>query len=121
MTVDRRAFPDHRVHVGDRDEDRHRVPARRRGDRELVEVSGVVVVDGRPEEMAEVADGGIAVDRGRRQRADLGEDRRREVGLEPALAHRPPGDRPELAPMLVRPRAHGRGATSAAPASFTRA
>ena len=118
VAVDRRAFADHRVHVGDRDEDRHGVPARRRGDRELVEVSRVVVVDGSPGEVAEVADGGIALLGGPGDRARLGEVRRGEVRLEPALAHRPPGDRLELAPVVARPGAHGHRAT---PASFTRA
>ena len=110
VAVDRGALPHDRVHVGDRDQDRHRVAARRLGDRELVEIPRVVVVDGGPEETAKVPDGGIAVLGGLGDRARLGEDGGREVGLEPALAHRPPGDLPELAPMGARRRTHARRA-----------
>src|SRR5207249_3284786 len=77
------------------------LPARGLGDRELIEVPRVVVVDGGPEEVAEIVDGGVAVVGRPRDRARLGKDRGGEVRLEPALDHHPPGDPPELAPMPV--------------------
>ena len=110
VAVERRTAADQRVDVRDRDEDLHLPGGQRLGDGELVEVARVVVVDRAPEPVAEVADRGIARDGGRRQRADLGQDRRREVGLEPALAHRPPRDRLE-----ITPRPHRRAHSSAFP------
>src|SRR5207247_4470025 len=89
---------------------RRAVGCRRLGHRGLVEIPRVVVVAGGPEETAKVPDGGIAVLGGLGDRARLGEDGGREVGLEPALAHRPPGDLPELAPMGARRRTHARRA-----------
>ena len=48
MAVDRGPFPHQRVHVCDRHEDSDPAAREGLGDRELVEVAGVVVVDGRP-------------------------------------------------------------------------
>jgi len=86
MAVDRRVLPHQRVHVRDRHEDSGPLARERLGDRELVEVAGVVVVDGRPEPIAQVAD--VVGRTGRpadgRQLLQRG---RREVRLQAALDH----------------------------------
>ena len=80
------SFPHQCVHVRDRHEDSDPPARERLGDRELVEVAGVVVVDGRPEPIAQVAH---VV--GRTGRPADGRQlllrRRREVRLQAALDH----------------------------------
>ena len=67
-----------------------------RGDLQLVEVPGVVVVDRGPEEIAEVADGGVAGVEVGRQLRRLGQGRGRKIGLEPMIGHGAAGDGEEV-------------------------
>ena len=86
MAVDRRVLPHQGVHVRDRHEDSDPPARERLGDRELVEVAGVVVVDGRPEPIAQVAHVAARIRRPADGRHFLLR-RRREVRLQAALDH----------------------------------
>ena len=56
--VERRIFPHQGVHIGDRHQNSD-LPVRERfGDRELIQVAGIVVVNGRPEPVTQVTQGG---------------------------------------------------------------
>ena len=55
VVVDGGVLPDERVDVGDGDEDPHRAAGQRLGDRELVEVARIVVVDRCPRQTAQIA------------------------------------------------------------------
>jgi hypothetical protein len=56
MTVDGAAGLHERIDVGDRHEDLHRAVRGRLGHRELIEIARVVVVDRRPQALAQIAD-----------------------------------------------------------------
>ena len=88
VLIDGRVTVDQRVDVGDGHEDTDAVLARF-GDRELIEVARVLVVDGAPETIAQVAAGGRL---GARfgELVGLGQRGGREVGLETPLPHRLP-------------------------------
>jgi hypothetical protein len=98
MVVDRRAVAHQGVHVGHGDQ--HLDPAVGRGFRhgELVQISGVVVVDRDPEEPAQVAYLGIAAGRGG-ELPGFGHGRGGEVGQEAALFHGAAGDGLEVGPL----------------------
>ena len=100
VRVDRRAGRDGRAHVGDRHQDPRAAVRLALGDGELVEVERVVVVDGAPEQAAEVV-GARAVRREVRQRAGLGERPRRELGLQAVLDHRVARDARQQVAVLV--------------------
>ena len=55
--VNRRGSSHEGIHVGNRDEDFHPAVGQGLGDRELIEVERVVVVNGRPEQSTQLADG----------------------------------------------------------------
>ena len=86
VLIHRRIAPDQRVDVRDGNEDGHvacRVPA---SDRELIEVPGVVVIDGAPDQVAQIA---APIGSGRPvERGDLGLRRTGKVGFEATIAHR---------------------------------
>ena len=88
VAVDGRVARDERVDVRDGDEDPHRAARERLRDRELIEVTRVVVVDRRPQEAAEVANRAAGARRRRGDGGRLGEDGGREVREESALEHR---------------------------------
>ena len=90
------------VDVGHRHQHLDGAAGRRLGDRELVQVTRVVVVDRGPQERAEVALGGVADAPGRRHAGDLGHHGRGEVRQEPALGHGPARDGSEVVPMRSR-------------------
>ena len=56
MIVDGRAFLDERVHVCNGDQHLDIAARQSLGNRELVEVQGVVIVDGAPQELTQIAD-----------------------------------------------------------------
>jgi hypothetical protein len=86
MAVDRRPFSHQCVHVRDCHEDSEPPALERLGDRELVEVAGVVVVDGRPQLIAHVAH--VVGRTGRpADGRQLLQHRRREVRLQVTLNH----------------------------------
>jgi hypothetical protein len=105
VLVDRRAFLDERIHVGNRDQDLRGVAERFR-DRELIEILRVVVVDRRPQPIAQVAHAlgvagcgvGCVADR-----LGFGDRGGREVRLQAVLEHRAAGD----AGQVVTVRGHG--------------
>ena len=87
--VNRRPLADERVHVGDGDLDPRRAVGQAFRDLELIEVARRLVVDGRPGQLAQVADALAGADgrRVRLQRGDLAQDLLREFGLEAMRAH----------------------------------
>jgi hypothetical protein len=87
MRIDRGVRGDQRVDVGDRDQDARGPVAVRNRYRQLVEVARVVVVDRRPEQMAQIAHGSVGRGRGARDRVRLALRRSRKVRLQPALEH----------------------------------
>ena len=60
VLVDGRALGDDRVHVRDGDEDLHPLAGQGLGHGKLVQVAGVVVVDGSPKELPEIANLAVA-------------------------------------------------------------
>ncbi len=68
VQIDRRQAGDDRIHVGDGHEDFDLVAGQGLGDRQLVEVLGVIVIDGGPEQVSQVARGVVG-------RGDLARDR----------------------------------------------
>src|SRR3990172_3370328 len=66
------------------------------GDRDLVEIAGIVVVDRSPEQAAKIANGRASLGGGPGDGVRLREDRRGEVRPQAALDHRPACDAPEL-------------------------
>jgi hypothetical protein len=101
VRVDRRVLLDERVHVGDRDPQPRARAVEPLGDRELVEVAGVVVVDRAPGERAQVADAGAGGVGRAADAVELGERVAREVGLEALLAHRAAGDRLQVVAVVA--------------------
>jgi hypothetical protein len=98
MTVDRRVLPHQRVHIRDRNENSDPPAGERLGDRDLVEVAGVVIVDGRPEPLPQVAQVAGRIGRpvdGRQ----LSQRSRRKVGLQAALNHGLPRDSGQSGPV----------------------
>ena len=87
MIVDGGAGRHQRVDIRDCDHDLDDSVGERFGDGELIEIARVVVVDGRPEQGAQVADRrtGLRVGLGDRLRLSL--CFRREVGQQPVLDH----------------------------------
>ena len=98
VVVDGRALPHHGVDVGDGDTQRGDA-VRSRADRELVEVSRVVVVDGHPRQCAQVFQGRVARSVG--YAFELGEHCGRERRQQPTPGHRALGDVPQLTPRRV--------------------
>ncbi len=88
MAVDVRALGHQRIDVGDSDEDRFGTVGGRSRDRKLIEIARVVIVDRGPQQGAQVAHGDVRGSGRVRERFGFGHDGRREVGQEPALAHR---------------------------------
>ena len=83
--------------VGDRDQDLHGPARERLGDRELVKVARIVVVDGAPEAPAQIADVARASAVGgegcrRVEARDLGQGVARKIRLKAAIEHRLVGD-----------------------------
>ncbi len=91
VIVDRRALVDDCVDVGHGDQEARLSPAQVLGDRELIEVAGVVVVDRAPEQLAEIAD--LALWRGRPlDPVELLLDGGGEFGLQTTVDHGLLGD-----------------------------
>gem|GEM_PF-5626207 len=105
--VERGPLPHERVHVRDRDEHLHGAAAQLLGDGKLVEIPAVVVVDGGPEKVTQVANGGVLVAGGRLDLRQLLERILREVGIEPFLAHRAARNVGEVGAVVAASRAHG--------------
>ncbi len=108
MGVDRGALRDERVHVGHGDEDLDAAVPEAFGDRQLVEIPGIVVVDRGPEQAAEVAH---VRGRDRRWPVDDGELRQGvpgKLGLEALVEHRLPGDLLQVRPVVAALAGHGR-------------
>ena len=98
MTVDGRVLPHQRVHVRNRNENPDLPAGERLGNRDLVEVAGVVIVDGCPEPFPQVAQVAGCIGRpvdGRQ----LSQRSRRKVGLQTALNHRLPRDSGQSGPV----------------------
>ena len=93
MPIDRRTLRHRRIDVRDRHEDSDVSARQRLGDRQLVEIAGIVVVDRAPRQRAQVARRRLGRARRPRQRRHLGELGRREIGIETASAHRLDGNR----------------------------
>src|SRR5262249_51519058 len=87
MTIDGRAPGDRSVDIRDRDEQLHVAARQRLGDRQLIEIARVVVVDRAPEEPAQVAHRFLGPARRSDDRLDLRQHVRRELRIEPAFAH----------------------------------
>ena len=111
MPIDRRITRDQRIDIGNGDEDR-RLGTADLGDRELIQIARVVVVDGAPQKMAQVAPA-LSGCRVRpvscrlplfRQLLDLGRGCRRKRRLEPAFQHRLTRDRSERGAGIGHPR-----------------
>ena len=93
VLIHRRVARDERVHVGDGDKHLRLAVGRGLGDRQLIEVARVVIVDGAPQQLPQVQDIGrwalgfglwALLFEGR----DLFQRRGGKVGLEAAVAHR---------------------------------
>jgi len=90
MRVQRRALAHQRVHIGNGHEDPGAAVRQRLGHRQLIQIAGVIIVDGCPQQAAQVAH---AAGRrgGRFDRRQFRLRGRRKIGLEPALEHRVAG------------------------------
>jgi hypothetical protein len=89
VRVDGAAARDQGIDVGDGHEDARRTAAHIVGDRELIEIARVVVVDRRPQPPAQIAD----VGRGRpKVGARLGQSGRLEIRKQATLEHGSAGD-----------------------------
>ncbi len=103
--VDRRAGRDGRGHVGDRHQDPRAAVHLALRDGELIQVLRVVVVDGAPEQLAQVGRGGaVRGDVG--QRAGLGQRLGRELRLQAVLDHRLARDAHQQVALLLPGRLH---------------
>ena len=80
-----------RIHIRHRHEDARAPACERLGDRELIEVARIIIVNGRPEQPAQIAH---ALRRSRRpaDASDLLLRRRGKIGLQLAFDHRSPGN-----------------------------
>jgi len=87
-----RVLLDDPVDVRHRYEDLDRPIAKRFGDRELIEIPRVVIVDRGPEQVAEVAKAGLGCSRVPRDRRCLRPDFGREVRNQAVLEHGAPRD-----------------------------
>ena len=79
VAVDRGVLSYQRVDVGDGDKDFHRTARHGFGDRKLIEIARIVVVDRRPEQAAQIANRGAGRRGGLRDLAGLGDDSGRKV------------------------------------------
>ena len=100
VVVDRGVFPDQRIDVRDRDEDFHRAARRGFGDRELIQILGIVVVDRRPKQAAQIANLRAGRLGGLRYPVCLGDDGQRKVRQQSALEHRVVRDGLESTPAV---------------------
>jgi hypothetical protein len=105
VLVDRGAARHQGIHIGDADRDLDRAVGQPLGDLDLVQVHRVVVVDGGPEEAAQVADAG-AITAGGLGAACLLHRGRRELRLEAVVDHRLTAD--ELESAAIRAGVPGR-------------
>ena len=96
VTIDCRSFVHRGIDVGDGDEDLHVAVRRRLGDRQLIEVARLVVVDRAPRASAKVARGAPGRLRRSAEGGHFGERARRKVGVETAGAHGGDGYRAQL-------------------------
>jgi hypothetical protein len=92
VQVHRRSPERDDVHVGDGDEDLHVAVRERLGNRELIEIARVVVVDRAPAPVAKVARRHVARRRRFPKRVELGECSGWKVGIETVRAHLLEGD-----------------------------
>ena len=74
MAVDRGISFYQRVDVCYGDEDFYRTTRQRLGNRELIEIKGIVVIDRRPEQTAQIANRGAGRRGGLRDPAGFGDD-----------------------------------------------
>ena len=106
VVVDRRALLDDGVHIRDRDKDLYRTLRHRLGDGELVQITGVVIVDRRPGEVTQVARSPGTAGRSRPDIVELGERRAGEVGQQSPFDHRPMSDPPQSGALQAGVRIH---------------
>ena len=74
MAVDRGTFFYQCVDVGDGNQDFHRTARLGYGDRKLIEITGIVVIDRRPEQAAHIANRSAGRRGGLRKLVGLGND-----------------------------------------------
>jgi hypothetical protein len=74
VSVDRGTFFYQRVDVGDGNEDFNRTARHGFSNRELIEIAGIVVIDRRPEQTAQIAHSGAGRRGGLRHLVGLGDD-----------------------------------------------
>ena len=102
MAIDRRSLEYGSVDIGDGDENLHAAAREGVGDRQLIEVSRVVVIDRAPQRRAQVAQRSVGRPRRRVQTRDFGEGVGRKLGLEAVRAHRLDGNGDEMRPVGSR-------------------
>ena len=107
VLVDRRTALDDRIHVGHGHQYLDLVAGHRLGNGKLVQVTGVVVVDGSPQQAPEVADLAVAAGRRGPNPAQFAQCFGREVGEQSPLEHHPAGDRLQDGTVLLAGHAHG--------------
>ena len=99
MIVQRRLSCDQRVHVGDGNQDFHGPARQALCDGELIEVPGLIVIDGTPEKLREVASRGVR--RGPVDAAQLRERLGGEIRDETLFHHYAARDFSEEGPVLA--------------------
>ena len=87
MPVDRGVLLYQSVDIGDGDQDLHRATRRGFRYRQLIKISGVVVIDRRPEQTAQITNRGTGLRGGLRNLPGLVDDGRRKVRQQPMLEH----------------------------------
>ena len=117
VSVNRRAALDDRIDVGHGNQDLDFVSGHRLGDGKLVQVARVVVVDGSPEQVSEVANL-FPVDACRvLNQAEFAQCFGGKVGEQSPFGHRPAGDSLQNGTVLFAGRIHGFSCGVFAPAN----
>ena len=96
MAIDRAAGPHQGVDVGHRHQQARAAGGQRLGHAQLVQVARVVVVDGKPGQVAQVADGAVALRAGLARVLGLLQGLRRKGGQQAPGAHGFDGDLVEV-------------------------